>query len=61
MGENTHLLCRYLTTAIRLSRWVRALVLALGDYNLAGQCSVNEAYNYVHVGRVRVALRMLRV
>ena len=61
MGEHTHLLCRYLTTAIRLARWGRALALALGNFDLVGQCSVNEAYNYVHVGRVRVALRMLRV
>ena len=61
MGEQTHLLCRYLTTTIRISRWGRALALALDDFDLAVKCSVNEAYNYVHVGRVRVALRMLRV
>ena len=60
MGEHTHLLCRYLTTSVRLACWGRDVALALGNFNLAGRCSVKQAYNYVHAGRVRVALRMLR-
>ena len=61
MGEHTHLLCRYLTTAVCLARWGRAVAVALGNSDLAGRCSMNEAYNYMHMGRIRVALRMIRV
>lgn len=55
-----YFLCRYLTTAVRLARSQRAVALAMGDRDLAGRCTVNEAYNYVHAGRVREALRLLR-
>lgn len=52
-------LCRYLATAVRLARWQRAVALQLGDLNLAARCTVNEAYNYIHSGRVGLALRIV--
>ena len=61
MGEHIHLLCRYLTMAVRLAHWGRTVALDLGNFDLVGRCSVNEAYNYVHAGRVRVTLRMIKV
>ena len=61
MGEHTHLLCPYLTTAVRLACWFRAVALDLEDFELAGQCSVNKVYNYMHAGGVMVDMRMLRV
>ena len=41
--------------------WGRAVALDLRNFDLAGRCSANEEYNYVQMGRVRVALRMIRV
>ena len=52
-------LCRYLATAVRLARWQRRVALELGDLDLAARCTVNEAYNYIHYGRVGGALRMV--
>ena len=47
--------------AVRLAHWGRTVALDLGNFDLVGRCSVNEAYNYVHAGRVRVTLRMIKV
>ena len=54
-----YFLCRYLATAVRLARWQRVVALQLGDLDLAARCTVNEAYNYIHSGRVGCALRIV--
>ena len=58
--EHTHILCRYLTTAVRLARLGRSVDQALANFDLVVRCSLNEACNYLHAGRIRVDLRMLR-
>lgn len=55
-----YFLCRYLTTAVRLARTQRAVALSMGDQNLAGRCTVNEAYNYIHAGKIKHALMLLK-
>ena len=60
MREHTHILCRYLTTAVRLARLGRSVDQALANFDLVVRCSLNEACNYLHAGRIRVDLRMLR-
>ena len=55
-----YFLCRYLSIAVRLARSQRAIALSLGDRNLAARCTVNEAYNYIHAGRIRHALMLLK-
>eukprot|EP00586_Coscinodiscus_wailesii_P021547 CAMPEP_0172515146 /NCGR_PEP_ID=MMETSP1066-20121228/265685_1 /TAXON_ID=671091 /ORGANISM="Coscinodiscus wailesii, Strain CCMP2513" /LENGTH=162 /DNA_ID=CAMNT_0013296113 /DNA_START=357 /DNA_END=845 /DNA_ORIENTATION=+ len=56
-----YFLCRYLSQAIALARYQRSIALALHDRNLAGKCTVNEAYNYVHAGRCRDALAIVKL
>lgn len=55
-----YFLCRHLTTAVALARSQRAVAMALNDRDLAGRCTVNEAYNYVHAGKIGTALQILR-
>lgn len=55
-----YFLCRYLTTAVQLARWQRAIALSLGDRDLAGRCTVNEAYNYVHAGHFAHAFQLIK-
>ena len=55
-----YFLCRYLTMAVQLARWQRAIALSLGDRNLAGRCTVNEAYNYMHAGKLAHALQLIK-
>ena len=55
-----YFLCRYLTTAVQLARWQRAIALSLGDSDLAGRCTVNEAYNYIHAGKLAHALQLIK-
>jgi len=55
-----YFLCRYLSIAVRLARSQRAIALSLGDRNLAARCTVNEAYNYIHAGKIKHALMLLK-
>ena len=55
-----YFLCRYLATAVRLARWQRAVALSMGDRDLAARCTVNEAYNCIHAGRIRQALALIK-
>ena len=55
-----YFLCRYLTTAVQLARWQRAIALSLGDRDLAGRCTVNEAYNYIHAGKLAHAFQLIK-
>ena len=55
-----YFLCRYLTMAVQLARWQRAIALSLGDRDLAGRCTVNEAYNYMHAGKLAHALQLIK-
>ena len=53
-------LCRYLSQAVQLARMQRQVALALGDASLASKCTLNEAYNYIHAGRIHTANVMIR-
>ena len=55
-----YFLCRYLTTAVQLARWQRTIALSLGDRDLAARCTVNEAYNYIHAGKLRHAFQLIK-
>jgi len=55
-----YFLCRYLETAILLARYQRKVALALNDEHLAGQCTVNEAYNYIFAGEIDIALKLIK-
>lgn len=55
-----YFLCRRLEIAISLAKRQRSIALALNDYTLAGQCSVNEAYNFIFAGKIDHALRLIR-
>ena len=55
-----YFLCRYLTTAVQLARWQRTIALSLGDRDLAARCTVNEAYNYIHAGKLKHAFHLIR-
>ena len=54
-----YFLCRKLETARILARQQRMVACALGDFTLAGQCTVNEAYNYIFAGKISEALAMI--
>ena len=55
-----YFLCRYLTTAVQLARWQRTIALSLGDRDLAARCTVNEAYNYIHAGKLKHAFHLIK-
>ena len=55
-----YFLCRKLETAVALARQQCKVALALGDLTLAGQCNVNEAYNYIFAGKIDEALSIIR-
>ena len=55
-----YFLCRYLTTAVQLARWQRTIALSLGDRDLAARCTVNEAYNYIHAGKLTHAFQLIK-
>mmetsp|Transcript_16881 Transcript_16881/g.23892 ORF Transcript_16881/g.23892 Transcript_16881/m.23892 type:complete len:466 (+) Transcript_16881:182-1579(+) len=55
-----YFLCRYLSTAVNLARYQRCVALALGDHSLADKCTINEAYNYIHAGRIPQAIHLIQ-
>lgn len=59
LGGGYHL-CRRLDTAIYLARYQRRIALQLEDLNLAGKCTVNEAYNFIHAGYIEKARLMIQ-
>ena len=52
-------LCRFLSTAVKLAQYQRRIALALDDIQLAMKCTVNEAYNYIHAGKIDHAERLI--
>lgn len=32
----------------------------MGNFNLAGQCTINEAYNYIHANQTKMALQLIK-
>lgn len=54
-----YFLCRKLETAVMLAKQQRRVALALGDFSLAGQCTVNEAYNFIFAGHIEKALCLI--
>eukprot|EP00545_Synedropsis_sp_CCMP1620_P014540 CAMPEP_0119007778 /NCGR_PEP_ID=MMETSP1176-20130426/3244_1 /TAXON_ID=265551 /ORGANISM="Synedropsis recta cf, Strain CCMP1620" /LENGTH=136 /DNA_ID=CAMNT_0006959993 /DNA_START=502 /DNA_END=912 /DNA_ORIENTATION=- len=54
-----YFLCRHLSTAVFLAQQQRALALWMGDYQTADQCTLNEAFNYIHAGRFVRAKKMI--
>jgi len=55
-----YFLCRCLTISIQIARQQQRVALALGDLPLALKCIVNEAYNWIHVGKVKKARNILK-
>jgi len=55
-----YFLCRYLGIAVNLARQQRAVALAMGDYESADRCTINEAYNYIYAGFFQKALSILK-
>ena len=55
-----YFLCHYLSTAVSLARYQRQIALRLNDVNLAMKCTINEAYNYIHAGKIKKALMLIQ-
>jgi len=51
-----HFFCRHLGTAVLLAQQQRRVALAMGDYNMAYKCTINEAYSYIYAGKFALAL-----
>ena len=45
---------------MRLARWQRSIALSLGDAILADQCTLHEAYSYIHAGQIQHALGIIQ-
>lgn len=53
-------LCRYLGVATRLAQYQRRVAGLLNDPHLSLHCTINESYNYIHMGRYEEALAVIR-
>jgi hypothetical protein len=51
--------CRRLHMSLYLARKQRALALQVGNWSMARQCTVNEAYNLIYAGHFAQAKRIL--
>ncbi len=54
-----YFLCHYLSTAVSLARYQRRIALQMNDVELAMKCTINEAYNYIHAGKIMEALSLI--
>lgn len=54
-----YFLCHYLSTAVCLARYQRQIAIQLNDIELAMKCTINEAYNYIHAGKIKKALKLI--
>jgi hypothetical protein len=54
-----YFLCRHLSTAVFLAKQQRAVALWMGDFETADQCTLNEAFNYIHSGHFVRAKKMI--
>ena len=56
-----YFLCRFLSTAVQLARYQRKIALALDDIPLAMKCTINEAYNYIHAGKIDYSNKLISI
>lgn len=55
-----YFLCRFLSTAVRLAQYQRRIAVALNDVQLVMKCTINEAYNYIHAGKIDIARLLIK-
>ena len=55
-----YFLCRFLSTAVRLAQYQRRIAVALNDVQLVMKCTINEAYNYIHAGKIDIAKVLIK-
>lgn len=55
-----YFLCRYLNTSMNLARKQRMIAMEIGDIKGLFGCYINEAYNWIYMGKFRKARKIIK-